>query len=63
VKLQQSFVTGATENCQLKEEIEELKLQLSLSKIGVDDLKSWNEELEETVKKYREQRDFFSESR
>ncbi|KAK3742972.1 hypothetical protein QZH41_008389, partial [Actinostola sp. cb2023] len=62
-QLQQSFVSGATENCKLKEEIEELRLQLSLSKIGVGDLKGWNEDLEETVKNYREQRDLFSESR
>jgi len=61
--LQHNFVSGVTENCKFKEEIEELKLQLSLSRIGVNDMKSWNEDLEETAKQYREQRDYFAEIR
>ncbi|EDO35024.1 predicted protein [Nematostella vectensis] len=62
-QLQQSFVNAAADNCKLKENVEELKLHLSLNKIATADLKNWNDELEEGIKEYRKQRDFFSESR
>lgn len=62
-QLHQNIISTASENCNLKEVIEGMKMQLSLSNIRVSDLKGWNVDLEETAKQYREQRDYFSEAR